>query len=99
MTTYVLAVLFADIPENIRFSPQKDEYEVGETITCSATSFPPATAFMWTRSVNGVPTQLASTPAITVAREWEDQEQTLRCRVTNAVGDGNGQLVFTARGE
>lgn len=87
-----------DAPTDVIFEPLMESYSVGDVITCSATAFPAPTSYVWT-SVDGVVTSIfAETADIAVSAEWAGTTQTVRCTVTNDLGDSSAQHMIKVKG-
>jgi hypothetical protein len=68
-------------PMNMSASPLKENYEAGDTLTCVADAWPPAT-FMWQ---NLRTNQIFQGATVTIQSAWVGYNQSLRCEARNEI--------------
>jgi hypothetical protein len=68
-------------PTDLKASPIKQKYEVGDVLTCTADAFPPATFFWQNLRTN----QITSGPSVTIDSAWQGYNQSMRCEARNTI--------------
>lgn len=78
-------------PTSMEASPLKIKYEVGDVLTCSCDSFPPATFFWQNLRTN----QITAGPTVTIDEAWQGFNQSMRCEARNTIeGTVYSQNIF-----